>query len=223
MFQESYYLIVKDLREDFSNKSNVFSVLLYACSVSYLVYFLMKTQGALVHLEVKYWNVLYWIILLFSIIGHIQGQLLKENRGRYLYYYTLVRPESFIVSKILYQSLFGVLVAGVIYLLFVVWFGNPIENSALFLATVVAGSVGFSAIYTLTTAISMQVKQNSMLSALLGFPMTIPVIVYTAKLCRESFSATPSEHWLSILLILVGFNLLLIFLSVILYPYIWQD
>ena len=223
MFHEIFILLQKEFKNELTKKTSLLSILLYIASISYLLFFLMKTQGALVKLEVKFWNMFYWVIVLFSIINSIYINFSKDNKARMLYYFNMFRPESFILSKLIYHSIFSTIIALFTYLFFGIWLGNPIENNAIFLLTVLIATNAFSAIYTLMTAISFQTNQSTLLSSILGFPITIPIIIFTTKLCREAFSETISGHFYTTLFSLLGFNFILIFLSIILFPFLWKE
>lgn len=222
-FKEIKILFTRELSREFSNKSSIFSILLYILSISYLLYFLMNVQGALVQMEVKYWNILFWLIILFSSVNTIVLNFAKETRGIYLYYYTILSPEGFIISKIIYHILVSSILTLLTFIIFIIWFGNPIENSNLFIGVILLGSISFSILYTLMAAISFHTQNSTIIASILGFPMTIPIITYISKLCRESFSMTPSDNLWPNICILLGFNIIMILLSVILYPYIWRE
>lgn len=212
-----------DLKSEVRNRLSFLSISLYVFSITYLLYFLMNTQGALVRLEVKYWNILYWVIILYSIIQNAIALFSKDSGGIYLYYYTLIRPEQFIMGKIIYGIIYSILLNLLTYSCFCLWFGNPIVNPSLFLLTMLIGSVSFSILYTAMTAISRGLRNHGILTAILGFPLTIPLISLVAKIARESFFANPSDQFGINLTILIGFDVLLLVLSLILYPYIWRE
>lgn len=222
-YREFWLLFSSEWKQSFSKSTSVFSILLYLTSISYLVYFLMNIQGALVQLEVKYWNILFWVVILFTIISQIFINFSKDSSARYLYYFLLFRPESFILSKIAFHTSYGIFFSLFTFLFFNLWLGNPIENLNIFMLTITLSSTGFSIIYTLTTAISIATQKSTLLSSILGFPLSLPIIIYTSKLCRESFSQSPSDNLFQTFGILLGFNLLLIIMSLILFPYIWKE
>lgn len=221
--KEIKILLTREFTREFSNKSSIFSILLYITSITYLLYFLLNVQGALVNFEVKYWNILYWLIILFSSLNTIVLNFTKETRGIYLYYYTLLSPEGFIISKIVYHILISTILSVLTFGIFLMWFGNPVVNTLLFLGVVILGSVSFSILYTLMSAISFHTQNSTIIASILGFPLTIPIITYITRLCRETFNTAVSDNIGSNFSILLGFNIIMILLSVILYPYIWKE
>ncbi|MFY7862164.1 MAG: heme exporter protein CcmB [Chitinophagales bacterium] len=219
MFSILFFEIQHELRKRLS----FLSIALYIFSVTYLLYFLMNTQGALVKLEVKFWNVMFWMIIIFSIIQNCISQFSRDSQDLYYYYYTIVRPEAFIFGKICYGILYAIVLNIIAYFTFSLWFGSPVANLGLFLVTIIVSSISFSILFTLTTAISRGLQNNGILTAVLGFPLSIPLITLVARIAREAFFTTPSDQFTINLSILLGFDLLILALALILYPYIWRE
>lgn len=219
MFSILFFEIQHELRKRLS----FLSIALYIFSVTYLLYFLMNTQGALVKLEVKFWNVMFWMIIIFSIIQNCISQFSRDSQDLYYYYYTIVRPESFIFGKICYGILYAIVLNLITYFTFSLWFGSPVANFGLFVVVILVSSISFSILFTVTTAISRGLQNNGILTAVLGFPLSIPLITLVARIAREAFFTTPSDQFLINLSILLGFDLLLLALALILYPYIWRE
>ena len=183
----------------------------------------MNTQGALVKMEVKYWNVIFWIIVLFSTINQLIAQFSKENNQVYIYYYTLINPVCYILSKIIFHTIYSCFISLITFLIFCLWFGNPVENYSMILISIILGSSSFTILFTLTTAISKGLQNNAVLTSILGFPLAIPLITMVSKVSREAFFSTLSDNFMINCSILVAFNVLMLVLSVILYPYIWRE
>jgi heme exporter protein B len=223
LIKQTYLLLQHDFSIELRKKSTLFSIFLYVFSSSYFIYFLMNTQGALVHLEVKIWNILFWILLLFSTIQNIYKSTVGLTSARYLYYYTMFRPEAYILAKMIFQTIYTLLISIVSFIIFALLFGNPVVHYGLFFLSISLGSISFSIIYTLVINIAYHTSQSAILSSILGFPLTIPLVTFISRICKEAFFHQLSDHFVYNFLILMGFNVILIFLSVILYPYIWRD
>lgn len=223
MISKVFSILQLDFRREFKQRLSFLSIVLYVFTVTYLLYFLMNTQGALLKMEVKYWNVLFWVIVLFSTINQLIAQFSKENEAIYLYYYTAIHPVHFILAKIIFHILYSCFIAILSFGIFCLWFGSPVQNYSMILVSIILGTTSFAILFTLTTAISKGLKNNAVLTSILGFPLAIPLITMVAKLSREAFSVTTSDNlWINIS-ILIAFNTIMVVLSVILYPYIWRE
>lgn len=216
-------LLKYDFQREFRQRMSFLSILLYVFAITYLLYFLLNTQGALVKMEVKYWNVIFWVIILFTTINELIAQFSKESEGLYLYYYTVIKPAHFIIARLIFHSFYAVLTSLMTYFIFSIWFGSPVENFGLILLSILLGSCSFAILFTLTTALSKGLKNNAVLTSVLGFPLCIPLITLVSRLSKEAFFSTTSDNFWINLTILLGFNLIMVVLSVILYPYIWRE
>jgi heme exporter protein B len=223
LLQKISSILLLDFRREFKQRLSFLSIVLYVFAVTYLLYFLMNTQGALVKMEVKYWNVLFWVIVLFSTINQLIAQFSKEGNALYLYYYTVINPIHFILAKIIFHVIYACFIAILSFGIFCLWFGSPVENFATLFLSIILGTSSFAILFTLTTAISKGLKNNAVLTSILGFPLAIPLITMVAKLSREAFFTTQSDNFGINLSILIAFNVLMLVLSVILYPYIWRE
>lgn len=187
MLTSVFALLKYDFLREFRQRLSFLSILLYVFSITYLLYFLLNTQGALVKMEVKYWNVIFWIIILFTTINELISQFSKESDGLYLYYYTVIHPSHFIISRLIFHAVYAALISLLTYFIFSLWFGSPVENFSLILLSILLGSSSFAILFTLTTAISKGLKNNAVLTSILGFPLSIPLITLVSRLSKEAF------------------------------------
>ena len=174
------------------------------------------------NIEVKYWNVLFWMMLLFASINTIAKSFIQENSSKYLYYYSLVSPVSIILSKMIYNALLMLSISIVSALLFTIVLGSPIQNMLVYFIVILLGSISFSFLFTLVSSIASKAG-NIGLTAILGLPLIVIILIYLMKLSREAFFAETSENFLKTLGILILFDFMLFILSLILFPYLWRD
>jgi heme exporter protein B len=84
--------------------------------------------------------------------------------------------------------------------------------------------MGISLVFSLMSAIAAKAQQNAALMAILGFPVIIPQLLLLIRLSRTAFAEVFRE---GAVLQLAGltliFNVLVIALSLILYPYLWRE
>lgn len=219
---QSWSLIQKEARIEFKNKYGIASVVLYVVAIVVVLYLSLASQGANKNIEVKYWNVLYWITLLFASINTISKSFIQENSNRYLYYYSMVSPTAVILSKMLYNAALMLAISLVCALLFSIVLGSPVQNVLVYFMVIFMGSLSFSFLFTLVSSIASKAG-NIGLTAILGLPLIVIVLIYLMKLSREAFFAQTSENFYATLGILILFNFMLFILSLILFPYLWRD
>jgi heme exporter protein B len=223
ILSQTYTLFLKDLRLELRNKYALGSIALYVAATIVLIYIALSQQGAEKNMEVKYWNILFWIIMLFASVNAVAKSFMQEQSGRYYYYYSLAKPEAIILAKMIYNMLLMTVLTLLSYLLFSVMLGSPVKNHLLFGLVMLLGGAGFSLLFTLISSIAGKAGQNATLTAVLGFPLILPILIFLMKLSREAFFPEPSENLWNNMGILALFNVILFTLSLILFPYLWRD
>lgn len=173
-------------------------------------------------LSIEVWNALFWIILLFTAITAISKSFIQEER-RSLYYFFLIKPSDLILSKLLYSFIYFLLLTLISLLIFTVLFGNPINNYSLFLINLALGCLGLSSAFTMISAISFKTTNRSIMMAILGFPVIIPVLLLSIA---NSSKILDGYIWTQIqgnMLTLISVDVIIIALTFILFPFIWRS
>ncbi|MEI6312824.1 MAG: heme exporter protein CcmB [Bacteroidota bacterium] len=218
----TWSLIKKEARLELKNMYGIASVILYVVAIIVVLYLSLASQGANKNIEVKYWNVLFWIMLLFAAINTIAKSFIQENSSKYLYYYSLVSPLAIILSKMIYNALLMLSIAIVSALLFALVLGSPVQNIGVYFIVILLGALSFSFLFTLVSSIASKAG-NIGLTAILGLPLIVIILIYLMKLSREAFFAQTSENFFKTLGIIILFDFMLFMLSIILFPYLWRD
>lgn len=210
-------LIRKEATIEWRQKHTLFGVLLYVGSTVFAVY-MMNGQP-----EPKVWNALFWLIQLFVTVNSVAKSFLQESQARYRYYYSIVSPSVFMASKLLYNMLLQLLISLVSLGLFWIMLGNPIIQIGLFVAVTFLGSLALSSVFTFLSAIAAKANQNAALMAVLGFPIITPVLMILSKLATKAIMPVYQQGWWQLALVLGLLILLVIILSLILFPFLWKE
>jgi heme exporter protein B len=219
MSNQVWALFYKDVLLEFRQKHSFYGVLLYMASTIFVLYLSLSDVP-----ETTVWNTLFWITQLFIGINAVAKSFLQENKGRNLYYYSLTSPVRFIASKLIFNTLFMLLMSLTSLFLFAVFLGFPVEDGLIFIGIVCLGGTGISLIFSLMSAIAAKAQQNAALMAILGFPVIIPQLLLLMRLSRVAFAEVFKEGAvLQLAGLTLFFNLLVVALSIILYPYLWRD
>ncbi len=210
-------LIKKDLLMEWRQKHTLFGVLLYVGATVFVVY-MMSGQP-----EARIWNALFWLTQLFVAVNSVAKSFLQEHPNRFRYYYTLVKPATFLLAKMVYSIAIMLVMSVVSLLLYYVMLGWPLEHGLLFVVIALTGSLSLSAVFTFLSAIAARAQQNSALMAILGFPLVTPVLMILSKLALSALSPVYVTGWWNLALILLGIDVLVIALGIILFPFLWQE
>lgn len=217
LLREIWYLMQKDFRLEWRQRSALNGMLLYVGSTVYVCYLSFVRGG---QLPAPAWNALLWIILLFTAINGVAKSFLQESRGRLLYYYTLARPEAVILAKIAYNTLLLLGLGLVAFGAYALVLGNPVQDVPRFTLVVALGAVGFATSLTLISGIAAKAANSNTLMPVLGFPVVIPILlqlIKAAKNALDGLDASPQPLYM-----LMGLSLLVVAVSYLLYPFLWR-
>jgi heme exporter protein B len=210
-------LIRKDLLLEWRQKHTLFGVLLYVGSTVFAIR-MMSGQP-----EGSVWNALFWITQLFVATNAVAKSFLQEPAQRFRYYYTLVKPGTFLLAKMLYSALLQLLMSLVSLALFRLLLGSPLVQSGLFLVISLAGGLSLSVIFTFLSAIAARAQQNAALMAILGFPLVTPLLMILSNLALKAVTPVYQPGWWKLALVLLLLDGLVLLLGVILFPFLWQE
>jgi heme exporter protein B len=202
-----------EIRQQYS----FYGVVLYVASTVFLVYLTMGQP------EYTTWNGLFWMIQLFVCVNAVAKSFLAESKGRMLYFYSIARARDFILAKLFFNILLMVVMTLVSWILFTLWLGNPIQNGWKFLGVSLLGSVSLSLVFTFLSAIAAKAQQNAALMAIMGFPLIMPQLLLLIRISNIAFSDVIQAGLLNIVLLLLAFDVLVVALAIILFPFLWKD
>lgn len=210
-------LLRKEIRLEWRSKYALNGILLYVVSTVFVCYQAFKSVHPII------WNALFWIILLFTSISAISKSFTQESKGRQLYYYTLVSAQAVILSKIIYNMLLMLLLSAVAFFAYSTIFKNEIGDTTLYFFTILLGSVSFGTSLTMVAGISAKAGNNGTLMAILSFPILIPIIIVLIKLSKNAMDGLARSVSYDEIGVLLAINLIVITVSLLLFPYIWRD
>lgn len=217
--KEVKYLIHKEVLLEWRSKYTINGILLYVVSTIFTCYL------SFVSLSDKLaWNALFWIIILFASINGVSKSFLQETKGQQLYNYVLASPAAILISKTVYNILLMLVLTTIalgFYTLVFDTFTPP--DLLLYYVAVIMGSISFSTVFTMVSAIASKAGNGGMLMAILSFPIIIPVLILLIKLAKNAVDGLPLENSYDEIGMLLLVNVLTVATSLLLFPYLWRD
>ena len=210
-------LFKKDLLLETRQQYSFYGVLLYVISTIFVLFLAMGRP------EVEVWNGLFWMIQLFVCINAVAKSFLQESRARMLYFYSIAGPRDYVLSKLLFNGLLMLVMSLLSLGLFQILMGNPLRNPVQFIGLAILGGVSLSLVFTFLAAIAAKAQQQAALMAILGFPIIIPQLLLLMKISSIAFSSVIQAGLSQMVWLLCGLDIMVIVLSVILFPFLWKD
>lgn len=218
MTKTIFALLKKDVLLELRQQHSFYGILLYVASTIFVLYLSINNP------EGEVWNGLFWIIQLFVCVNAVAKSFLQESRGRMLYFYTISGAREFVIAKLIYNIILMLIMSLLSLGLFFILLKNPLSNTLLFTGIVCLGGISLSLVFTLLAAIAAKAQQNAALMAILGFPLIIPQLLLLIRLSKSAFGEVFREGALvQLSLLIVGLDIMVIALSIILFPFLWKD
>ena len=217
--REVKYLIQKDLLLEWRSKYTINGVLLYVVSTIFTCYLSFVSLS-----DPLAWNALFWIIMLFASINGVSKSFLQETKGQQIYNYVLASPAAILISKTIYNILLMLAlttIALAFYTLVFDTFTPP--DLSLYYVAIIFGSLSFSTVFTMVSAIASKAGNGGMLMAILSFPIIIPVLILLIRLAKNAVDGLPWENSYDEMGMLAIVNVLTVATSLLLFPYLWRD
>ena len=217
LFSQVKFLIRKEILLEWRSKYALNGILLYVVSTIFVCYLSFRQTDPVT------WNALFWIIMLFASINAISKSFVQESRGRQLYYYTLASPQAIILSKIIYNTFLMLLLATTALAVYSLVFKNTLGDPLLYFVSVLIGSLSFSTVFTMISAIASRAGNNGTLMAILSFPVIIPLLMLLIKFSKNAMDGLDPSVSLDEIGVLAAINVIVITVSLLLFPYLWRD
>lgn len=218
LFSEIGSLLKKELLLEWRQKYAINGIFLYVISTVFVCYLSFRIID-----HPATWNALFWIIILFASTNAVTKSFMQESSGRLLYLYTLASPQAIILSKIIYNMILVIALSLSTYLFYSLFIGNLVQDNMLFIVSIVLGSVGFSTVLTLVSAIASKTNNNVTLMAILSFPVLMPLIITLLKVSKNAVDGLDPSISYKYLAVLLFINIIVTTLSYLLFPYLWRD
>lgn len=221
MIKEVFTLISKEINLEWRQKYALNGMLLYIISTIFICYTSFKLKNN--DLNAITWNTLFWIIILFTAITSVSKSFLQERDGKLLYFYTLVKAESIILSKIIYNSLILIVLSLIGFVFYIIVMGNPVTDNLMYVGAIIIGAIGLATTLTLVAGIASKSENSAMLMAILSFPLVIPILLLILKITKNAMDGLDRSQSFDEIANLLAIDTIAFTLSIILYPYLWRS
>lgn len=210
-------LLRKDILLEIRQQYTFYGILLYVASTIFVLYLAMGQP------ETPVWNGLFWMIQLFICVNAVAKSFLQENSGRMLYYYTIAGARDYILAKLIFNAVLMIVMSITSLVLFRILLSDPLQHAWTFTGIVCLGGCSLSLVFSFLSAIAARARQNAAMIAILGFPLIIPQILLLMKISNAAFSDAIQGGLGSMVLVLIGLDVLVVTLAIILFPFLWKD
>ncbi len=162
----------------------------------------------------------FWIFVVLTAINVVMRQEAHLSPEEKMALYTLANPVLVIISRIIFNFFFLLVISVVFYGLLHIYFESVQGFSLLMIFLFALGALAISSSLTLVSAIGMHGGGQSTLISVLGLPLLLPVVIVLNNLMNAIIVSgnMPGNAYLLVIAIAIASMAM----SLVLFPYIWK-
>jgi len=220
-FRQLYAILAKEIAVEWRTREALSAMLVFGLLVLVIFNFAFDLQG--IDIRVIGPGIL-WVAFCFSgILG--LGRSFARERDKGSFEGMLLAPVdrgAIFLGKAIANFLFILVMEAVTLPLFVILFNVPIEWFPL-VGFIVLGTVGFSAVGTLLSAIAASTRMRDVMLPVLLFPVLIPLLVASVKITQGALQNAPFSDYQGWFNLLLAFDLIFLVLAFLTFEFVIQD
>ena len=213
-------IVQKDLATEMRSREMISPMLVFALIVVFVFNFSFELRVDMVKQVAP--GVLWVTISFAGMLG--LGRSFIQERDQGCLDGLLLSPvdrSAIYLGKMLGNLLFISMIEVVIVPLFLVLFNLPFEP--MLLPVVFMGTLGFAAVGTLFSAMSVQARAREVMLPILLFPIVIPVLIAAVKMTGGLVDGQPWAELARWFRLLVGFDLIFVTVSYVTFDFVVED
>ena len=223
LFNTILFITWKDILSEFRSRETLSSMLIFSLIVVVIFNFMFEPGSTLVREMIP--GILWVAITFAGILGLNRSFIYEVDQGCLLG--LLLCPVDYYViylGKMLGNFLFMLLMEIIIVPLLIFLFNVDMFSILLPLAVIVfLGTLGFAAVGTLLSAISVNTRAREILLPVLLFPVAVPILLAAVKSTSLLMNGGTLSDALSWIKILAGFDIVFVILSSLLFEFVVED
>jgi heme exporter protein B len=216
LIRQVQLLFLKEIKSEWKQRHALNGIILQLVAAVFIAYLSLGS------LKTQVWNGLFWIILMLTTIQAVARGFLQESQGKMLYLHQMASPQAIILGKIIYNIFMAFILGIACILTYILLLGNEIVHWDIFLATMFLFSAGLSALVGTLSALASKAGSNHLLVPVLSFPLLIPLVLVAVRASKVATGLMNMAGYKDIWVLLL-FDVMLVFLSVLLYRFVWRE
>ena len=221
MISKPYALFKKDFSSELRTRYAINSLAMFIIVAISVILFSIGNEPINQNLTAG----LFWVVIFFTAMsGLARAFVSEEERGTTTTLQLIASPSTVLSGKLLFNIILVFCMNAVIAILYSAFFEEfEIQNYPLFFLTFVLGNIGLAVASTIIAAIIAKAGAKGTLYPVLSFPILLPLILTSVQLTLFSFDGTSFEESKFEIAIIVGYDVIMLTASYMLFDFIWKD
>jgi len=215
-------IVGKDVATEIRTKEMVGAMFVFSLLILFIFNFAFDLRAD--NLQTLAPGVLWIAIVFAGMLGLSRSFILERDRG--VLDGLLLAPvdrSAIYFGKTIGNVLFISLVEIIILPFFIILFNQTLAVAPALIGVIILGTIGFASVGTLFSAMAVHTRAREVLLPIMLFPVIIPVMLAAVRLTSGILDRLPLadvQHWLALL---VGFDLIFMVASVILFEFVVEE
>lgn len=216
-------IVKKDIITELRTKELIASMFIFALLIIVIFNFAFGFSAELIPIAAP---AILWVAFTFAGVLGLSRSFAIEQEGNTITGVLLTPVDRSLIylGKMLSNLIFVFLVEVMIIPMFVLFFNLNLVNSILpLLFVILLGTIGFVSVGTLFSAMALNTKLRDVLLPILLFPVIIPVILSSVKLCTFILQGKSISEAGSALHILISFDIIFLVACAVVFEYVFDE
>ncbi len=216
-------VFVKDLRVEWRNRETLASMCIFGLLVVFLFNFAFEPAG---EESLRLLPGLLWIAFAFAGVLGFNRSFTAERENDCLQGIALapVDPGAIYLGKVLANFFFLAITEAVVVFATALWYNFSFLPSLKgFVLILFFGTLGYSAVGTIFGAVAANTRMREVMLPVLQFPVAVPVFIGAIEATTGALKGDAMADYLSWVNLLVGFSIVFLVLSYLLFEYILEE
>jgi heme exporter protein B len=219
----AFAILKKDLRMEFRSKESLLAMWIFSLLIFVIFNFTFEVSR-LVMLEIA--PGLLWVAFIFSGIFGLNQSFAVEKENGNLRSMALMPVEggSIYLGKFLSVSTIMLLFEALIFPIFIIFYDLHLTfKMFLLIPVILAGTIGFTSLGTILSAIAVHTRNQQILLSLLLWPLVSPIIIWSVTMTGMVLSGEITAGFYPLLIRVIAFDIIFFTLSFMLFEFILEE
>jgi heme exporter protein B len=211
---------MKDFRSEIRTRYSINGLIMFIIVTISIIKFSLGEEKLSNELQAG----LLWIIIFFSNSSGLSRVFVaEEDRGTSFVLKLTANSRAVLLGKLIFNSALSFIINFVVVFLFLVTMDMTVNSTGLFIAVVIIGNFGLTAVMTIIAALISKSNSKGTLYPVLSFPLLLPLLLTVINATWMSFEGTSFGEVSAEFQILVSYTIVVLTASFLLFDLVWND
>ncbi len=214
-------VVSKDVRSELRTRYAMNALLMFVVTSVATILFALQDD----EVSTDVFSGMFWVVIFFTAMSGLSRIFVsEEERGTTMTLQLVSSPSAVYFGKLIFNCGLTLALSLTVTILYLIVFPMfVIKSMAIFILTIILGSLGFAAAATIIAAIVAKANTKGTLYPALSFPILIPLLITVMKSTTRALDGNVFTAALGEFQILVSYLMVITAGSYLLFDYVWKE